>query len=151
MKSTMRISTRRLAGLALLFAATALADPFSLDWYSIDGGGNMWTTGGSYELSGTIGQADAGVLSGGGYEVSGGFWVDRLVAPPVCRGDLNCDGTYGAGSFRDINPFVLYLSNFAQWQAAYPGCPAENGDINGDGVFPSFADINPFVTLLTGS
>ncbi len=62
-------------------------------------------------------------------------------------GDLNCDGVVG---FSDINAFVLYLSNFAAWQAAYPGCPAANGDINGDGSYPSFGDINPFVTLLTG-
>ena len=51
--------------------------------------------------------------------------------------------------FGDINPFVLYLTNFAAWQAAYPGCPPENGDINGDGLYPDFGDINPFVALLT--
>jgi hypothetical protein len=67
---------------------------------------------------------------------------------PVIAGDLNCDG---AVDFGDINPFVLYLSNFAAWQTAYPGCPAENGDINGDGSFPSFGDINPFVALLSGA
>jgi hypothetical protein len=62
-------------------------------------------------------------------------------------GDLNCDGAIGFG---DINPFVLYLSNFATWQATYPGCPASTGDINNDGTFPDLGDINPFVTLLTG-
>jgi hypothetical protein len=63
------------------------------------------------------------------------------------RGDLNCDGVVGFG---DINPFVLYLSNHAAWQATYADCPAEVGDINGDGVYPSFGDINPFVALLSG-
>jgi YD repeat-containing protein len=63
------------------------------------------------------------------------------------RGDLNCDGSV---SFKDINPFVLYLSNPSAWQAANPGCPAANGDINGDGTYPSFGDINPFVALLSG-
>ncbi len=65
----------------------------------------------------------------------------------VERGDLNCDGTIGFG---DINPFVLYLSNFAVWQSTYADCPPENGDINGDGSYPSFGDINPFVALLSG-
>jgi hypothetical protein len=65
-------------------------------------------------------------------------------------GDLNCDGTYGPGSFRDINPFVLYLSNYSTWRATYPECNAQNGDINGDGVYPSFQDTNPFVALLSG-
>jgi hypothetical protein len=66
----------------------------------------------------------------------------------VCPGDLNCDGIV---DFGDINPFVLYLSNFAQWQLSYPGCPPENGDINGDGSYPSFGDINPFVALIVQS
>jgi hypothetical protein len=67
-------------------------------------------------------------------------------------GDMNCDGTYGYLSFGDINPFVLYLSNFATWQTTYPGCPSQNGDINGDGTYGylSFGDINPFVALLSG-
>jgi hypothetical protein len=75
---------------------------------------------------------------------SGAFAI--LPGTGVLPGDLNCDGVV---NFGDINPFVLYLSNFASWQAAYPGCPSENGDINGDGTYPSFADINPFVALLT--
>ncbi|MBP7746400.1 MAG: hypothetical protein KA383_09705 [Phycisphaerae bacterium] len=61
-------------------------------------------------------------------------------------GDLDCDGTVGFG---DINPFVLYLANYPVWEATYVGCPPANGDIDGDGNYPSFGDINPFVTLLT--
>jgi hypothetical protein len=69
------------------------------------------------------------------------------VGVTACIGDLNCDGSI---SFGDINPFVLYLSNFAAWQGQY-SCSAQNGDINGDGTYGqgSFADINPFVTLMT--
>jgi hypothetical protein len=65
-----------------------------------------------------------------------------------CVGDLNCDGMI---KFGDINPFVLYLSNFANWQSAYAGCNPANGDINCDGTYGqgSFADINPFVALMT--
>jgi hypothetical protein len=62
-------------------------------------------------------------------------------------GDMNCDGEV---SFGDINPFVLYLADFSQWQSTYPDCDPRNGDINGDGVYPSFQDINPFVALLLG-
>ena len=69
-----------------------------------------------------------------------------LPGPAVCHGDLNCDGSIGFG---DINPFVLYLSNYAAWQTTYSGCPVANGDINGDGTYPSFGDINPFVALLS--
>lgn len=62
-------------------------------------------------------------------------------------GDLNCDN---ATDFGDINAFVKYLSDFAGWQTMYTGCDPTNGDINGDGVYPSFGDINPFVQLLSG-
>ncbi|MBP7745130.1 MAG: hypothetical protein KA383_03285 [Phycisphaerae bacterium] len=68
--------------------------------------------------------------------------------PAVCTGDCNCDGVV---NFGDINAFVLYLSNNAQWLATYADCPAANGDIDGNGVYPSFGDINPFVTLLSTS
>ncbi len=67
--------------------------------------------------------------------------VTVVVLAP-CVGDLNCDGHI---DFGDINPFVLYLSNFGAWQAAFP-----NGDINCDGTYgqASFGDINPFVALM---
>jgi hypothetical protein len=47
---------------------------YSIEWYTIDGGGATFSTGGSYSLGGTIGQPDAGVLSGGSYTINGGFW-----------------------------------------------------------------------------
>ena len=46
---------------------------YSIDWYSIDGGGGTGT-GGVYTISGTIGQPDAGTLSGANYSLTGGFW-----------------------------------------------------------------------------
>jgi hypothetical protein len=47
---------------------------YDLTWNSIDGGGAMFSTGGNYSLGGTIGQADAGTMSGGSYTLAGGFW-----------------------------------------------------------------------------
>jgi hypothetical protein len=75
------------------------------------------------------------------------LWVGE-VAPPICVGDVNCDGVI---NFGDINPFVLYLSNFATWQSTYAGCEPRNGDINCDGTYGqgSFGDINPFVSVMT--
>jgi hypothetical protein len=46
---------------------------YSIDWYTIDGGGATFSTGGSYSLGGSIGQPDAGVMSGGTYTLNGGF------------------------------------------------------------------------------
>jgi hypothetical protein len=57
----------------LAAAAPLAAQPFAIDWFTIDGGGGT-SAGGSYSVSGTIGQPDAGTLSGGNYELVGGFW-----------------------------------------------------------------------------
>jgi len=69
------ISVGVLLAVLLLLAGAALAQSgaFDLSWWSV-GGGGMWSVGGGFALGGTIGQADAGVLSGGGYTLSGGFW-----------------------------------------------------------------------------
>jgi len=46
---------------------------YSIDWYKISGGGT--SSGGTYQVSGTLGQPDAGGMLGGGvYSLTGGFW-----------------------------------------------------------------------------
>lgn len=59
-----------LAG-CLLMALPALGD-YELSWYTIGGGGQ--SSGGSYILTGTIGQPDVDWSKGGDYELLGGFW-----------------------------------------------------------------------------
>lgn len=46
---------------------------YSLDWFSVDGGGGP-AVGGGYEVSVTIGQFDAGAAAGGAYVLQTGFW-----------------------------------------------------------------------------
>ena len=83
---------------ALLIAAAASAQ-FDLSWRTIDGGGAE-STGGGFALAGTIGQPDAGAMSGGDFELSGGFWPgasgsgDECVRDPewLCDGDVDGDG-----------------------------------------------------------
>jgi hypothetical protein len=58
--------------LMLFFCANAHAQ-YSIDWHTIDGGGGT-STGSVYSVSGTIGQPDAGKMSGGNYTIEGGFW-----------------------------------------------------------------------------
>jgi hypothetical protein len=53
----------------------------SIDWFTIDGGGGT-STGGVYTVSGTIGQPDAGTMSGGNYSLTGGFWALYAVQMP---------------------------------------------------------------------
>jgi hypothetical protein len=67
---------------------------FDLTWYTVDGGGQAGSasTGGSFALSGTIGQPDAGPpLSGGAFGLGGAFWpgganpLYRVYLPIVVR------------------------------------------------------------------
>lgn len=60
-------------GALLGTAPNTSAQPFAIDWFTIDGGGGT-STGGVYSVIGTIGQPDAGVMSGGNYTLVGGFW-----------------------------------------------------------------------------
>ena len=58
----------------LLVPAISFSQSYSIDWYKMAGGGGT-STGGTYQVSGTIGQPDAsGAMTGGNYSLTGGFW-----------------------------------------------------------------------------
>ncbi len=65
-------------------------------------------------------------------------------APPVLRGDTNCDGSI---DFFDIDPFLLALFNPAAYQTAFPACTVSSADTNGDGSI-DFFDIDAFLLLI---
>lgn len=58
---------------------------FEITRSTIDGGGVMRSTGDDFELSGSIGQPDAGVMTGGDFELMGGSWFE--VPPTDCNED----------------------------------------------------------------
>lgn len=95
---------------------------FDLSWHTIDGGGGS-STGGGFELAGTIGQHDAGpVMTGGKFALLGGFWPGVGSAPGrPCPGDINGDGTVG------VSDLLILL-------AFWGPCPPELclGDLDGD-------------------
>ena len=72
------------AGLTLLLTLPVLAQSggeLDLSWNTVDSGGGTFSSGGGYALGGTIGQPDAGGMTGGVYTLSGGFWAGQA-APP---------------------------------------------------------------------
>src|SRR5262245_32731291 len=105
---------------------TAAHAQYDLSWRTIDGGGAMFSTGGSFTLGGTIGQPDAGRVSGGAFSLSGGFWFAGSDSPcgSGCTGDLdhNC-----AVALSDL---TILLSHFGEPSGASP----DQGDLNGDGA-----------------
>src|SRR5437870_10255476 len=68
---------------------------FDLSWHTIDGGGGT-CAGGTFEMSGTIGQHDAGgPLTGGTFELVGGFWPGGVTPEPDCPSDIAPPGGDG--------------------------------------------------------
>ena len=74
-------------------AALAHGAGYTLDWWTVDGGGGA-VSGDGYTLVGTAGQPDAAApLAGGGYLLSGGVWggaagdtgPSRVYLPVVLR------------------------------------------------------------------
>lgn len=63
--------------LITLAAVPALAETNSYDltWWTVDSGGAINLTSGSYTLSGTAGQPDTGEFSKGDYDLLSGFWA----------------------------------------------------------------------------
>ena len=63
----------------VLITVPMVGADYSISWYTIDGGGGT-SSGGPYQLTGTIGQPDADYSGGGQYELLSGFWVGG----PLC-------------------------------------------------------------------
>ncbi len=104
-----------LAAMAIIGLAHTNAAEFDMRWFTIDGGGGS-STSGQFELTGTIGQPDAGpAMSAGSFELVGGFW--HSPAARSCPADLDGDGVVAIGDL---------LIVLAAWDGP-------DGDITGDG------------------
>jgi hypothetical protein len=114
-----------------LFAEQA-GPPLELDisWFTIDGGGVMFSTGGDFELSGTIGQPDAGELSGGDFTLNGGFWY------PVSALDCNGDGAVNRAETAALVDCLLGPGG-----GIGPGCGCFDTDSDGDVTLLDFAPL----------
>ena len=57
------------------------AQSFIINRFAIEGGGP--SAGGVFTASSTVGQPDAGMMSGGNYSLAGGFWGVLATPPPA--------------------------------------------------------------------
>ncbi|MFO0830732.1 MAG: hypothetical protein U0637_02700 [Phycisphaerales bacterium] len=127
---------------AVAVAGSTVSAQITVPWSTVDcGGGTM--AGGVYTVSATIGQPDAGFMSGGVFEVTGGFWVGGA-APTGCDSiDFNGDGLFPDTA--DIDDFLSVFSG--------GGCSTGTcGDIdfNNDGLFPDTTDIDSLLSVFSG-
>ncbi len=129
--------------IALLAAASVVADDFSLEWWTIDGGGGMWTTGVAYELSGTIGQPDASAMTGGDFALTGGFWAVVHTTPAPLPGDCDDDGDVDLVDFANFSDCLLGPD-----RGVGSNCDCFDLDDDGD---VDLADFTEFQAYFTGN
>ena len=89
-------------------AVPCVAQPFEIARHAIGSGGGV-STGGGFELSGTVGQHDAGDMSGGVYACAGGFWAGAGAAPPCYP---NCDNST-VSPVLNVGDFTCFLQRYA--------------------------------------
>jgi len=64
-----------LVALSFVVVSALYAQSYSINWFKVAGGGGT-SAGGTYQVSGTIGQHDAGgPMTNGQYSLTGGFWA----------------------------------------------------------------------------
>lgn len=107
------------------------AQDFELTRSTISGGATVRASGGPFELSGTIGEPNAGAASGGVFSLTGGFLI------PLAPGD--CDES-GLVSLVDHRAFD---SCFAGPAAEPPDSSCDCFDTDGDGA----VDLRDFAVL----
>jgi hypothetical protein len=78
----MKISRYVISLFVMVLVSAGFCD-YRIVWSTIDGGGST-SSGGAYQLTGTIGQPDAEYLASDQYELLAGFWGGG----PLCLVDL---------------------------------------------------------------
>ena len=109
-------------------APSSEGESFSISWHTVDGGGGV-STGAAYTLAGTIGQPDAGMMSGDTFELTGGYW--SMSSGAICTGDT--DGS-NVVDVVDLTAVIL------DWGSTEGG-PA---DVNNDGI----VDIDDLIEVI---
>lgn len=121
-----------LLGVVALSLSAALAQQasvggFGLSWHTIDGGGGS-VAGGTFELTGTMGQPDAGAtMAGGDFVLAGGFLAIGAPDSTTCSPDISPPGGDGMVNINDL------LEVIGAWGVCPAPCPPHcNADITDD-------------------
>ena len=108
---------------------------FDLNWYTIDGGGATYLTGGGFSLGSTAGQPDAGFMAGGDFELGGGFWYGALPNAPCYA---NCDQST-LNPMLNVLDFICFQNKFAAGDS-YANCDQS--------TLPPVLNVNDFSCFL---
>lgn len=119
------------ASVVVTLAVGAAPTDFEIMRPTIDGGGVMSSSGGELKLSGTLGQPDSGMMEGGGFTLSGGFWFGLPTT------DCNDDGLV---SLLDNEVFEACMMGPGSGIGASP-CPCFDVDRDGHVTLNDYAQL----------
>lgn len=170
------MNTRVISCVVALTAAVSPTDilraqSYDLSWYSADcGGGQSLSPAGDIELLGTIGQPDAGAMTGGTYAMTGGFWAvvatdtlcpfSRSPLPDLIGVEVSTKNRFLSFRVGDTGQtqairvtFTELLAPFATWNGAtlWVGAPFDVSEVGGkDDITPptfraALLQCDPFV------
>ncbi len=124
------------AMLAVMIAAAVLGQAegpggFNISWSTIDGGGGT-SSGGAFQLNGTIGQPEAGAaMTGSSFTLKGGFWPGTTFTD-ICPADITGNG------FIDVDDLLAVINGWGKCAGPCPPCapdiapPAGNCNVDVD-------------------
>jgi hypothetical protein len=129
--------------------AAASSAVYSIDWYSINGGGTVNATSPSYQLGASIGQSVAGAATSANYQMGIGFWYGAGGA-----GGCACDCHGDPGGPCDTNTDIVDVTqtvnaafrNAAPMIDPNPNCPYQIPDVNCSGD-PDVVDVVKMVAV----
>jgi hypothetical protein len=121
-----RLSFAVSAGAVAMFvnmaSVHAAGSGFELAWHTIDCGGGT-STNATFELTGTIGQHDAGEMTGSNFSLTGGFWAIGFDPGFVCVGDFVSNATFQPPPDGNVDGADLAFL-LGEW-GPNPGSPAD--------------------------
>lgn len=120
-------------GMTAVVAARFAGPPaYDLSWHTVDGGGGT-ASGGGFQLSGTIGQTDAGAaLSGGPFTLVGGFWLADGPTPSTCPPDIA--PLPNGNNAVDVDDLLAVINGWGMCSAPPSTCAADIAPVGGNGV-----------------
>ena len=119
MRNFPSLAVARLAALSVPVLSSSAMAQLSIPWWTIDCGG-ITSSGGPINISGAIGQHDAGAMSSGAWTLQGGFWGGADSQAVTCY--ANCDGST-TPPVLNVADFTCFLQKFAAADS-YANCDA---------------------------
>lgn len=131
-----RVKIRFLLTLLAPFLGAAFsinAQTYSIDWHKIAGGGGA-SSGGTCQLSGTVGQPDASVaMNGGNYSLTGGFWslISVVQTPGAPMLYISSSGNAVTVYWQNVAGCTLQQSSNFSSPNSWTTCPSSPITSNG--------------------